>query len=245
MIQIVQVEGVNSLAEYEKKSATIEVERPVVCLSDNCGRYNGFWKHTGYDRTALDGESRFVVRIQRFLCKYCGTVVSCLFHFLIPYVVFTAKAVGDATQAYSSRDISYRKLSEEQGALKASSGSDEDVLRPSHSQIYWWVKHVAFQSNVLLTGIQRFAVRTDAQLVGIESLRCPNRLRAFTQKKRLALDNLLRLMAQGSAICGSGELTASEWLHCYFLQTAPICTAIFSGRKLGLSAQQRMQHMNF
>jgi hypothetical protein len=139
-------------------------------------------------------------------------------------------------QGYAASEVSYRGLSEETAAVDVSEG--DNGPRPSHVQIFRWVKRAASQAGVLLVHVQRVAVNADRELLSERELACPNRWKAFTADKRMALDALLKLLVQSSLCCGTGE-TPIEWLHCYFSQTSSMCRAILSGRKLRLSAQQR------
>jgi hypothetical protein len=243
MIQIVAVPQVTSLAEYVKRAGDVTVERPSKCQNQVCGRANGFWRHTGYKRTAREGELLVELKIERFLCKYCGLVVSCLFDFLIQYVLFTAKLVGKVVQEYGCEPTSYRRLSGNCASL--SSAEDEaEGPRPSHVQIFRWVRRIAVQSSVLLTHVQRLALHAKVEIRRDELLACPNGWKAFTKRKRQELDDLLRLLVQSISCSGSGLVGPVDWMHHYFLQSQSFCRAILSGRNLKLSTQQRMKHMN-
>src|ERR1700722_10855446 len=243
MIQIVAVPQVTSLAEYVHLAGDVKVERPSKCGNQVCGRANGFWRHTGYKRTAREGELLVELRIERFLCKYCGLVVSCLFDFLIPYVVFTAKLVGKVVQQYGCEPTSYRRLSGNCASL--SSAEDEAAgPRPSHVQIFHWVRRGAVQSSVLLTHVQRLALQGKVEICRDELLACPNGWKAFTKRKRHELADLLRLLVQSSRCSGTGLVAPVDWMHHYFLQSQSFCRAILSGRSLKLSTQQRAKHMN-
>lgn len=238
MIQIIRVAGVNSLADYVDRKEEIQVGRPARCPGKGCGRTNCFWKHTGYGRKAREGELVETIYIQRFLCRYCGLVISCLFDFLVPYLIFTARVVAEAGRRYASdRRVSYRQLSEELGGIEE--GRDGGVLRPSHNQIYLWVKHLALRSWGLLSPVQRFAVRANLPLTSERHLSCPNRWKAFTVERRLALDEMFRLLVQSALCCGRSGMSPGQWLHCFFLQSMPIRQAIFTGREVKLLAQQR------
>jgi hypothetical protein len=240
MIQIVAVPQVNSLAQYVARSEEVVVERPCRCQNEACGRTGGFWKHTGYKRKAREGELSVELTIERFLCKYCGLVVSCLFDFLIPYVVFTANLVGKVVQEYGSEQTSYRTLSGSNDSLS----EDGAGPRPSHVQVFRWVKRVASQSRVLVGYVQRLAVQKRIEMCRDELFVCPNGWKAFTKNKQDELDHLLQLLVQSARCCGSGPTIATDWLHRYFLQSRSFCRAILSGRELKLSAQQRAKHMN-
>lgn len=238
MMKIIRIAGVNSLAAFVDRKGEVEVERPVRCPGKRCRRTDCFWKHTGYERKAREGDLVETVYIQRFLCKYCGLVISCLFDFLVPYLIFTARMVAEAVRRYASDGkASYRRLSEELGGIEE--GRDGGVLRPSHNQIFLWVKQAALRSGTLLVAVQGYAVRTNVVLMSERHLMCPNRWKAFTREKRVALDDLLRLFVQGVLCCGTSAMEVGEWLHCFFLQSAPIRQAIFAGREVELLAQQR------
>ncbi len=241
MIQIVAVPHVTPLADYVACEGEVSADRPSKCKNPACGRTNGFWKHTGYKRTAREGELSVVLTIERFLCRYCGLVVSCLFDFLIPYVVFTAKLVGDAIQEYGCKPTSYREVSGNSSPWESTEDGPAGP-RPSHVQIFRWVRRVAEQSNVLLTHVQKLAVQAELEMSGSELLACPNGWKAFTKRKRHELDDLLRLLVESGRCSGSGLVSTVDWMHRYFLQSSSFCRAILSGRKFRLSAQQRTKH---
>jgi len=244
MIQIVAVPQVTSLAEYATQAGRVPVERPSKCENPVCGRVNGFWRHTGYKRTAREGDLLVELRIERFLCKHCGLVVSCLFDFLIPYVVFTASLVGAVVQEYGCVPTSYRNLSGNNTSLHSAEDGAAGP-RPSHVQIFRWVRRVAVQSNVLLMHVQKFAVQAELEMYSSDLLACPNGWKALTKRKRHELDNLLRLLVQSGRCSGSGLVSPVDWMHRYFLQSGSICRAILSGRGLKLSTQQRAKHRNY
>lgn len=244
MIQIVAVPEVSSLADYVARGGEVTADRPSRCENPACGQVNGFWRHTGYKRRAQEGELSVVLTIERFLCKYCGLVVSCLFDFLIPYVVFTARLVGNAVQEYGCEPTSYRNLSGNSASL--SSGEDGAAgPRPSHVQIFRWVRRVAVQSHVLLMYVQKFAVQAELEMSSTELLACPNGWKAFTQQKRHELDDLLRLLVESSRCSGGGLVSPVTWMHRYFLQSRSFGRAILSGRDLRLSTQQRAKHRSY
>ena len=243
MIQIVAVPQVRSLAEYDKRAGNVAVERPRRCENPACEGSDCFWRHTGYKRKAREGELSVVVTIERFLCKYCGLVISCLFDFLIPYVIFTASLVSSVVQEYASRATSYRDLSGNSSPLTTEADGAE-IQRPSHVQIFRWVQRLAGQTRVLLTHAQRLALQAGAEMSRNDLLACPNGWKAFTEKKQQELDELLRLLVQSTRCSGSGFVAPVDWLHRYFLQSRSFCRAILSGRKLKLSAQQRAKHVN-
>jgi hypothetical protein len=236
MIQIVAVTAVSSLAEYVERAGEVAVERPTKCENPACGKTNGFWRHTGYKRRAMEGETTTEVRIERFLCKYCGLVVSCLFDFLVPYLVFTANLVSTVVGEYGCEATSYRTLAGNSAQLT------ETVQRPSHAQIFRWVQRVAARAKVLLSHAQRFALQTGMEMCSDESQVCPNGWKAFNVEKQNNLDELLRLSLQSAKCCGRDSPLV--WLHCHLMQNRSFRRAIFSGRSLKLSAQQRVKHAN-
>lgn len=235
MIQIVAVPAVSSLAAYVERAEEVKIERPTKCENPLCGKSNGFWRHSGYKRRAIEGETSVELKIERFLCKYCGLVVSYLFDFLIPYAVFTATLVGAVVREYASESMSYRTLAGNSAGLTAT------VQRPSHAQVFRWVQRIAAQSNVLLKHVQRTALQ-GFEICRGESQTCPNAGKAFSERKENDLDELLRLLLQSAKCCG--RESPVMWLHLYFLQSRSFCRAIFSGRSLKLSAQQRVKHLN-
>src|SRR5271156_4431702 len=71
--------------QYVENGKDLEVERPSRCPRETCNRRDCFWRHTGYYRQVKEEDESVSVRIQRFMCRYCGLVISCLFSFLVPY----------------------------------------------------------------------------------------------------------------------------------------------------------------
>ena len=181
-----------------------------------------------------------MLAIERFLCRYCGLVVSCLFDFLIPYVVFTAKLVGDVVQEYGCKPTSYREVSGNSSPAESAEDGSEGT-RPSHVQIFRWVRRVAAQSNVLLAHVQKLAVQAELEMSGTESLACPNGWKAITEQEGHELDELTRMLVEGARYFGS-SVSPVDSMHRYFLQSRSFGRAMFSGRSLKLSTQQRPKH---
>ena len=99
---IIIVFAFKSLAEYLIRNVNYEVERPDSCPRRSCRRRHCFWKHTGYTRHAHDGGEPVLLRIQRFRCRYCHLVVSCLFSFLVSYRRYSAQIVAGCTEIYAT-----------------------------------------------------------------------------------------------------------------------------------------------
>jgi hypothetical protein len=238
VIQIVSVNGVNSLSEYVKNQSEIKIERPERCQNSECDRSSNYWKHTGYERWAKEGELSVVILVERFLCKYCGLVISCLFDFLIPQATFSIKQASEAVQRYAGEEVSYRSVAEETATTDDAIG--DGGPSPSHAQVFRWVARLASQAKALLVHMQRVAIEVQRELHSERAIVCPNSRKAFSADKGSKLDALLKLLVQSGVCSGGSEVGAIEWLHRYFLQSRSFWRSILSGRKLKLSAQQRM-----
>ena len=112
------------LAEYLDAGNKTEVSRPDKCV--DCQERDCFWKHTGYSRWAQDGDDEPVlVFIQRFFCKYCSLVVSCLFSFPVPYRRHSKRIVSESIETYATAPAiapleSYRKIADDHNCSRMS-----------------------------------------------------------------------------------------------------------------------------
>jgi hypothetical protein len=222
-----------SLAEYLAAGNKTEVARPDECAF--CRRRDCFWKHTGYDRLAQDGDEEAVsIRIQRFYCKYCTLVVSCLFSFLAPYRRHSAKIVGESVERYVTAPAivpleSYRKI-----AL------DHNCGRMS---VWHWVNNVEKKSLGLHCQVQKEFIlsgRPWQMLSAVpEQSTSPSSDRAKSVGKKEQLNQLFLLIEISKLFFGSTACVL-EKLHAHFLKNIESKQLILTGRKIEQRAQQRI-----
>jgi len=123
---IIMVFIFKTLEEFRTFGKDYEVPRPSTCPDPACGRCDCFWKQTAYSRDVLDNDEVVVrLRIQRFKCRYCDLVVSCLFSFLVPYRRYSAQVVAGTAETYVTAPVgvplkSYRNIAENKGCGRMS-----------------------------------------------------------------------------------------------------------------------------
>lgn len=235
---IIPVFGLATLAEYLKVKDQIEVPRPVQC--PGCKESGTFWKHDFFERQAIEGEVRALVRIQRFLCRACGLAVSCLFAFLVPYRQFTAAMVAKACEVYACEETTYREEAEELSVLNS-----EDPPEPSHAQVFRWVNCLAQKSEQLLYQLQKeFVMRGDVEKLEIAVLdNCPNACKAQSLEKAKVLNQACELVHCTRLAFAVNNPLAE--LHAHFLKAVESLQAAFSGREPKLSNPQTMKQVIF
>jgi hypothetical protein len=219
---MIHVSGLNSLSEHEAAGGKYEVERPRICPS--CGKSDCFWKHSTYSRTACEGELTAKVKIQRFICKYCSLVISCLFSFLIAYRRYTASLVGQCIEAYGAQANSYRKVAENKCGDMG-----------FRSSVYRWTKLLSVRAGRLLLLVQKECIlmgRRWEELATVSEQRdCPNGWKAKSEKKGHQLNELAQLIDMSGllVLCDKSIL---ENLHAHFLKMVESPQLIFSGREI-------------
>jgi hypothetical protein len=94
------------------------VERPEVCPV--CGQRGGFHRHGKYKRYVGNDQ----IDVARFRCKHCGTTVSMLPDFALPY--------------------RYRSLAETDAYFQASKEQRRNMANADLLQRYWlrWTQHI-------------------------------------------------------------------------------------------------------
>jgi hypothetical protein len=216
---ILHVSDLNSLEGYVAAGGKYEVERPKSCVS--CGKSDCFWKHSTYNRTACEGELTAEVRIQRFICKYCSLVISCLFSFLVAYRRYTASLIGQCIEAYGAKPNSYRKVA---GNLCGDIGLRSSVFR--------WTNLLSGRASQLLLLVQKECMLmgcTWQELATVtEQGNCPNAWKAKSEKKGEQLNKLRQLIDMSRLLILSGL----ENLHAYFLKMVESPQLIFSGSEI-------------
>jgi transposase len=144
---IVPVFYFKSARDYVERRNQVEIERPKKC--SKCCKENCFWAHGHYEREVIEGGEAVTIRVPRFICSICSCTISCLFSFLIPYRRFT-EAVSKAIEDYAIKKTTYREEAEEVSVLD-SAGSP----KPSHAQVFRWVRFVADKAESLLFLVQQ------------------------------------------------------------------------------------------
>ena len=222
-----------TLAEYIKLGAP-EAPRPLIC--PECSARQQFWRHGHFERQAFEGELSATVKIQRFLCSACGLAVSCLFAFLVPYKQATVTLVARAVSNYGTSRTTYRSEAEELSKLES-----EAPPKPSHGQVFRWVKSICGKAEGLLLQVQKEAVLVGrVQFLGnMTGAVCPNAVKAHTIEKARSLNRLAELIQQTALLVSGGLLK----LQTHFLSQVESLQAIFCDRFIQLFTPQKVTHV--
>lgn len=228
---IIIVFAFKSLAEYLARDINYEVERPVSCLRWSCRRRDCFWKHTSYTRQADDGGEPLRLRIQRFRCRYCYLVVSCLFSFLVSYRRPSAKIVSACIELYATAPAvapleSYRKVARDHSCSRMSVWRWVDLLGERSHRLYRQV-----QKEFMLAGQPWQMLSTVPQKGTSASSR-----RAKSIQKQQHLNGLFQVNQISQVLLGSAT-SVLEGLHAHFLKDIESRQLILTGRKNAESAQ--------
>lgn len=231
---ILTVPGPASLSEYLNLDEPPKVERPARCPK-GCRR--PMWNHTRYERSAEDQHgNRGIVTIPRFRCGLCGLVVSCLFEFLVPYVIYTVAAVAAWIAVYTEKITTYDQVPWD---VEAPETPRSTIFRRIAACVNR-AKEVSdeFQSEAMLSGTEKAESDTPDVV-------CLNSWKAWTARKRANLDRMATLLVRVRFLMSRPPLTGAEVLalvHRYFMTTAEELTTIFFRRKeMTLSNQQSMR----
>jgi hypothetical protein len=181
-----------------------------------------------------EGDKSVSVRIQRFICRYCELVVSCLFSFLVPYRQYSAKIIAESVETYVTAPIAvpvetYRKVAEER--------------EMSRMTLFRWVEMLAVKSGGLYGQVQKEFMISGRPWQMLSSLpgqgESPSAERAKKVKKRKRLNDLFRLMEISKVFIGS-VASVLEKLHAYFLKNIESRQIILSGWEITQWTQQSM-----
>jgi len=228
-----------SLAEYLEKGQECEVSRPERCPTPSCGEQDCFWKHTAYHRHVQEGDESVRIRVQRFMCRYCGLVVSCLFSFIVPYRRYSASVVAGNIETYAMAPVavpleSYRKIAGDRGCTRMSVFRFVDLLGTKARGLCGQV-----QKEFMLSG------RPWQMLASVnEPSTSPSASRAKSAEKGKRLNELFQLVGIAKVFFGSAPCVLEE-LHAHFLKNIESRQLILSGRKIASLAQQRMGRLLF
>jgi transposase-like protein len=231
---IIIVFAFKSLAEYLSKGNGYEVERPDRCPRPSCRRQHCFWKHTAYNRRACDGNEPVLLRIQRFRCRFCHLVVSCLFSFLTAWRRHTARIIAGTIETYAAAPPtvpleSYRKVARDHGCARMS--------------VWRWTNLLGKKSQALQCQTQKefmLAGRSWEILAAVpEKSVSSSSFRARSTKKEEQLNALLLLIEVSKVFFGYST-SALEELHAYFLKNIESRQLILTGRKIEQLAQHSM-----
>jgi hypothetical protein len=223
---IIHVSDFNSLGDYIAAGSKHEVERPKDCAS--CGNSACFWKHSTYNRIACEGELTAEVKVQRFICKYCSLVISCLFNFLVAYRRYTASLIGQCIEAYGAKPNSYREVA---GNLCGDIGVRSSIFR--------WTNLLSAKASQLLLLVQKECIlsgRSWQELAAVtEQVDCPNKWKAKSEEKGEQLNKLAQLIDMSQLLVADGL----EKLHAHFLKKVESPQLIFSGSKIKIRPHRR------
>jgi hypothetical protein len=228
---ILTVAGPSSMAEWVNSKEFTEVERPGRCPA-GCG--SPLWRHTGYARRATDGDGKVVwIWIPRFRCGECKLVVSCLFDFLVPYVIYSVQAIAAWVGKYSQDWVTYDDLAWKTGSLEV-----------PRSSVFRRVAICVEQAEILSREFQGEAMLNRCEDMEMDSRQatCPNASKAHTAKKASNLNRAVTLLASARLLLRKAPETGQGilvLLHRYFMSTSEELRSIFFQRKdLALSNQQ-------
>lgn len=222
-----------ALAEYRAAGNKTEVPRPDKCA--DCQKRDCFWKHTGYSRWAQDGdEEPVLVFIQRFFCKYCSLVVSCLYSFLVPYRRHSKRIIGESIETYVTAPAiapleSYRKIADDRNCSRMS--------------VWRWVNSVGEKSLGLHSQVQKEYILSGQPWQMLSEVpeqgSSPSSSRAKSAAKMLQLNQLFLLIEILKLFFGS-TTHVLEKLHTHFLNNVESKQLILTGRKMENRPQQSM-----
>lgn len=234
---IIMVFAFKCLAEYLSEGKDYEVPRPEVCPGEDCGLSNCFWKHTGYSRDVLDLDQLVSVNVQRFRCKFCGQVVSCLFSFLVPYRRYSAEVIGGSVEVYATAPAA--KAVESYMRIAGN-------LNCSRMAVFRWTELLGKNAQKLLVQAQKeFMLAGGAweELSAIpEGGKSPSMGRAKSVEKKSLLNDLFGLVEVSKVFLGSKQ-SVLEKLHTHFLKNIESRQLILAGRKNIDWAQQSWGHL--
>lgn len=234
---IVAVFNFKSAKDYIERRNEVEVERPNKCLK--CGRENCFWAHGHYEREVTEEGKTVTIRVPRFICNICSCTISCLFSFLIPYRRFT-EAVSKAIQDYATKKTTYREEAEEVSVLDSSGPP-----KPSHAQVFRWVKFMAEKAeNLLFVVQQELALKGKWDLIVESDSPCPNAYKAWTITKADSLNKLVRLIDLAASLLSTKD-NVLEQLNSYFLENVESLQFILANTNSRMSAPQSVKHVIF
>ncbi len=175
----------------------------------------------------------------RFICSICSGTISCLFSFLIPYKCFT-DAVGKAIEDYATKKTTYRQEAEEVSVLDSSGPP-----KPSHAQVFRWVKFMAEKAESLLFMVQQeLALKGKWDLIVESDSQCPNSYKTRTIAKAGSLDKLAKLIDLAGSLLGTNS-NVLGYLHSYFLQNVESLQYVLANANSRLSTPQSVKHVIF
>ena len=225
-----------SLDEYNEKSESVALAKPHQCNA--CGAKECFWGHGCYQRMVVHEGTETLVKVRRFLCRWCGKTVSLLFSFLVAYRKHSASTVAEGIERYSSSETTYRGVATALSSLEA-----EEPPSPSHSTAFRWVKDIAVRAESLCFHIQKeLILRGKLQASKVESGYCPNSWKARTEEKELNLNRLAEGIQLGFLLVENNE-KIMELLHAAFLKNVETIQMILCKHLVELLAPQNLRHM--
>lgn len=201
------------------------------CLEEQC-----FWIKAYYFRRVVEGELAEQLRVPRYVCKFCGLVLSVLFAFLVPYRQLSLRTLVRGVQDYILRKTSYRKVASSIG------NSEDSIQRPSHSQIWHWVQLFSTRSFENLEIVLQRACITAAKEKQLTPAICPNSVRAQSIAKVRKLNSARRLLALGWILLEPKQ-NLVQVLQTYFTEIVQPPFSILTGRGITLTPPQSLNHI--
>lgn len=243
---IITDDSVSSLTGYrilkEGAAGTLQLvvaNRPEAC--PDCGATLCFWVRSYYFRWAVEGEIEEIIPVPRYTCKECGLTVTVLYSFLVPYRQFTGQIVAAGVQQYIQEFKEYRDVA---GEIAAENLGDEDMQRPNHSQVWFWVEAFASKCmNFLAVLLQRTCVEAglENQLTGLSEVECPNAVKSHTKGKEDKLNIACRVLAF-ARLLGAKEDELVLSLQTHFASFVQTPFSILTGRADVALAPQSSHH---
>ena len=238
---IIQLLGAISLAEYveaESADGTEGVRKPDNC--PRCGARDCFWRHGRYQRTVIEGSQERKISVTRLICKSCGLTVSLLQSFIVPYRQFSAAAISQAVEVYVDGTAgSYLE------AADRVSSAEEEIQKPSSTQVFRWTDLLAWRAERLLAESQKeIMLRGREGDLPENGTNSPNAVKARKTLKKKRVNKLAELLSMGAVLVGKGDNLLCR-LHHFFLFNAESMKAFWTGRKQRLPAPHNMQCVIF
>ena len=238
---------IRSLSEYLKlkkrsrhskgnQNELLVPKRPDTC--PECQEEHSFWVKAYYFRWVVEGDLTEVLPVPRYICKCCGLVLSVLFAFLVPYRQGSLQTLVRGVQDYILRKTSYREVAGDIG------NNEDSIQRPSHSQIWQWVRLFATRSLQNLEISMQRACMTAGKEKQLALATCLNSKKAQSITKVRELNSARRLLAMVWTLLESKQ-NLVQALHTYYSEIVQPPYSILTGRGITLTPPQSSKHIKW
>jgi hypothetical protein len=237
---IIPVFGLNSIEEYLQHSEEVDKKvRPHFC--PRCKRKSSFWRHGKYSRKVQTERASFEIRINRFKCRDCGLVVSCVYSFLIPYAHYSLKTVATAVENFLEFGGTYSQQAAELSDLAA-----DKQFKPSATQIFKWVALLVSRSEQLHFQLQKEQLmrNANANFDSLPALTQPTKVSTRSAAKGARL-KWLKSFSQNLSLFFGGCQLVFEVAHAFFFCKVESLQAFFCARALRLPTPQSSISLQF